>query len=35
MPAYLDEQFFDELDAEINAADQVIWIEWLDGPIGT
>lgn len=32
MPAYLDNEFFDDVDAELATADGVVLFEWLDGP---
>jgi hypothetical protein len=34
MPAYLNEEFWDEVEAELSAADSAGFMEFLDGPVG-
>lgn len=34
MPAYLDNEFWDEVEAELAAADNAGFIDFIDGPIG-
>ena len=35
MPAYLDEEFWDEVEAELAAAECGGMIEFIDGPMAT
>lgn len=34
MPAYLDQEFFDEVEDELGAAEGIVFVEYLDGPVG-
>jgi len=34
MPAYLDDEFFEEVDAELSSSEGIVCIEFLDGPAG-
>ena len=34
MPRYLDDEFFEEVDAELSASEGIVFVEYLDGPVG-
>ena len=34
MPAYLDDKFWDEVDAELSSDEAILFIECIDGPVG-